>query len=209
MQRGPAQPLNDNHTPAESVSSRYIITLVAQVFRLLLSLATAVIVPRALGPAVYGNYTFLLSTSAAIRGVLDSGTQQAFFTFSAQERTSGPLTRLYALVLGAQIAVVAAIIGIAAAAGKTEWLWHGQHLDQIVLVTAVDWLLFLAISFQQLGDSKGLTAYLQLSGARLRRWRSLSWWCCGLPEYSTSIPSFASILLPPGSPARCKRTGCW
>jgi O-antigen/teichoic acid export membrane protein len=167
VQREPAQPLNHKHTPAESVSSRYIVTLGAQVFRLLLSFATATIVPRTLGPAIYGNYTFLLSTSAAIRGVLDAGAQQAFFTFSAQERASGPLTRLYALVLGAQIAVVAAIIGVAAATGRTEWLWHGQRLDQIVLVTALDWLLFLAMSFQQLGDSKGLTAYLQLSGAAI------------------------------------------
>ena len=167
MQLGPAQPLNYKHTPAESVSSRYIVTLGAQVFRLLLSFATAAIVPRALGPTIYGNYTFLLSTSAAIRGVLDTGVQQAFFTFSSQERASGPLTRLYALVLGAQFAVVAVFIGVAAAAGKTEWLWHAQHLDQIVLVTALDWLLFLATSFQQLGDSKGLTAYLQLSGAAI------------------------------------------
>jgi O-antigen/teichoic acid export membrane protein len=167
VQREPAQALNDKHTPVESVSSRYIVTLGAQVFRLLLSFATATIVPRALGPAIYGNYTFLLSTSAAIRGVLDAGAQQAFFTFSAQERASGPLTRLYALVLGAQIAIVAAVIGVAAATGSTEWLWHGQRLDQIVLVTALDWLLFLAMSFQQLGDSKGLTAYLQLSGAAI------------------------------------------
>jgi O-antigen/teichoic acid export membrane protein len=34
-------------------------------------------------------------------------------------------------------------------------------------VTALDWLLFLATSLQQLGDSKGLTAYLQLSGAAI------------------------------------------
>ena len=161
----PTQPLSPQHTPAESVSSRYIVTLGAQVFRLLLSLATAAIVPRALGPAVYGNYSFILSTSAAMRGVLDTGAQQAFFTFSSQERASGPLTRLYALVLGAQLAVVVTVIGVAAATGTTGWLWHEQRLDQIVLVTAVDWLMFLAISLQQLGDSKGLTAYLQLSGA--------------------------------------------
>jgi O-antigen/teichoic acid export membrane protein len=157
--------LNDEHAPAESVRSRYAVTLSAQIFRLLLSLVTAGIVPRALGPAVYGNYNFLLSTSAALRGFLDNGAQQAFFTFSSQERSSGPLTRLYARVLGLQFAIVFIIIAAAAAAGKLDWLWRAQRLDQIVLVTLLDWALFLVLSLQQLGDSKGLTAYLQLTGA--------------------------------------------
>jgi O-antigen/teichoic acid export membrane protein len=152
-------------TQSESVRSRYAITLGAQIFRLLLSLISATIVPRALGPAVYGNYSFLLSTSSTLRGVLDTGTQQAFFTFSSQEHASGSLTRLYALVLCVQFSIVFAFIGLAGATGRTEWLWHAQRLDQIFLVTILDWLLFLALSLQQLGDSKGLTAYQQLMGA--------------------------------------------
>jgi O-antigen/teichoic acid export membrane protein len=156
-----------DHDPdkTESVHSRYAVTLGAQVFRLLLSLISATIVPRALGPATYGNFSFLLATSSTLRGVLDTGTQQAFFTFSSQEHTSGSLTRLYALVLAVQFSIVVAFIGLAGATGRTEWLWHAQRLDQIFLVTTLDWLLFLALSLQQLGDSKGLTAYQQLIGA--------------------------------------------
>jgi O-antigen/teichoic acid export membrane protein len=157
--------MDGNELKSESVRSRYAVTLSAQVFRLLLSLISATIVPRALGPAIYGNYSFLLSTSSTLRGILDTGTQQAFFTFSSQERASGPLTKLYALVLCVQFSIVIVFVGLAGAAGKTEWLWHAQRLDQIVLVTALDWLLFLALSLQQLGDSKGLTAYQQLIGA--------------------------------------------
>jgi O-antigen/teichoic acid export membrane protein len=147
------------------VSSRYTVTLAAQVLRLLVSLITAAIVPRTLGPAIYGNYSFLLSTSSTIRGLLDNGAQQAFFTFSSQERSSGSLTKLYALVLGGQFGIVLALIGVAALTGKTNWIWHGQRLDQIVLVTVLDWGLFLALSLQQLGDSKALTVYPQLTGA--------------------------------------------
>lgn len=157
--------MNDAHPPAESVSSRYAVTLGAQVFRLLVSLVTAAIVPRTLGPAIYGNYSFLLSTSAALRGCLDNGTQQAFFTFSSQERASGPLTRLYALALGVQFAVVLLLIAAAALTGRIDWLWRAQHLDQIVLVTVLDWALFIALSLQQLGDTKGLTAFAQMTGA--------------------------------------------
>lgn len=165
MVREPAEIAEGDDFRSESVSSRYAVTLSAQVFRLMLSLISATIVPRTLGPAVYGNYSFLLSTSSTLRGVLDTGTQQAFFTFSSQERASGPLTRLYALVLCIQFSIVVAIIGVAGATGKTGWLWHAQRLDQIALVTTLDWLLFLALSLQQLGDSKGLTAYQQLIGA--------------------------------------------
>jgi O-antigen/teichoic acid export membrane protein len=132
---------------------------------MLLSLITAAIVPRTLGPAMYGNYSFLLSTSAAMRGLLDNGTQQAFFTFSSQVRASGSLTRLYALVLCGQFAIVLTIIGLTAVTGQINWLWRGQHLDQILLVTVVDWALFLALSLQQLGDSKGRTVYAQLAAA--------------------------------------------
>jgi O-antigen/teichoic acid export membrane protein len=132
---------------------------------MLLAVVTASIVPRALGPATYGNYNFLLSTSAAIRGFLDNGTQQAFFTFSSQTRVSGPLTKLYALALSGQFAITLTLIGLAAATGKIDWLWRGQRLDQIVLVTALDWTLFLALSLQQLGDTKGRTIYPQLAAA--------------------------------------------
>lgn len=157
--------MNDGHCRAESVRSRYAVTLGAQVFRLLVSLVTAAIVPRTLGPAIYGSYSFLLSTSAAIRGVLDNGAQQAFFTFSSQERLSGPLTKLYALVLGGQFLLVLALIMAAYVTGRTDWLWHGQQIDQILLVTTLDWVLFVALSLQQLGDTKALTAYPQLTGA--------------------------------------------
>ena len=157
--------MNDKARISESVRSRYTVTLTAQIFRMLLSLITAAIVPRTLGPAMYGNYSFLLSTSTALRGFLDNGTQQAFFTFSSQQRTSGPLTKLYALTLGAQFALVLALIGSTALAGNTDWLWRGQRLDQILLVTLLDWALFLALSLQQLGDSKALTALPQLTGA--------------------------------------------
>lgn len=157
--------MNDIAGPVESVRSRYAVTLGAQVLKLLVSLVAAAIVPRTLGPAIYGNYNFLLSTSAAVRGVLDNGAQQAFFTFSSQERSSGPLTKLYALVLGGQFALVLALIALAALTGKTDWIWHEQRLDQIVLVTVLDWAMFLALSLQQLGDTKARTVYGQLTGA--------------------------------------------
>jgi len=142
-----------------------LATLAAQAFRLVAAAVVAVLVPRALGPAVYGTYTFLLQTAATLRATVDVSTQQAFFTFSSQERASGSLTRLYALALLLQFVVVMLFVAVAVGAGRYEWLWPGQHPDQIFYVTLVDWALFLVLSLQQLGDSKGLTVYPQFIGA--------------------------------------------
>jgi O-antigen/teichoic acid export membrane protein len=157
--------LNGAYPTPDSVSSRYAVTLGAQLLRLLLSLISAVIVPRTLGPGMYGNYSFLLSTASTLRGFFDPSAQQTFFTFSSRERTSGSLSKLYALVLAGQLVIVFALISAAVVGEKTAWLWPGQQVDQIYWVTLLDWTVFLALSLQQLGDSKGLTVYAQLIGA--------------------------------------------
>ena len=147
---------------AEPVHRRYFVTLAGQGVQLALSLLTATIVPRALGPAVFGNYNFLLVTSQAFRNVLEPSADQAFFTFSAQEQRSGPLTRLYALLLAGQFVLVLAIVGIMAWAGVSGWIWPQQRLDQILWVIAADWAAYLTISLRQLGDTKGVTSRPQM-----------------------------------------------
>jgi O-antigen/teichoic acid export membrane protein len=148
------------HVP-EKVAHRYAATLVAQLAQMVFATGTAAIVPRALGPASYGNYYFLLNTAAAIRG-LEPSTQQAFFTFSAQDEKSGPLTRLYGLTLVVQVGLVCGVIALSAWTGVMHWIWPGQRLVDVAWVTLLDWILFLALTLRQIGDSKGLTVRPQM-----------------------------------------------
>lgn len=126
---------------------------------------TATFVPRILGPSIYGNYNFLLNTSQTIRNLLEPSVQQAFFTFSSQDRQSGPLTKLYGLFLLAQFGLTLGLIALSALLGFVYWLFPGQALDQILWVIALDWVLFVALNLRQLGDSKGLTVRPQTIGA--------------------------------------------
>ena len=146
---------------AESISHRYGATLVTQGFQLVTSIFTAGIVPRALGPAVYGNYNFLLTTAGTIHSFLEPSAQQAFFTFSSQDQRSGPMTKLYAVTLFVQLGLIFGIIGLAVATGFITWLWPGQKLDQIILITVLEWMIFVTLTLRQLGDSKGLTIRAQ------------------------------------------------
>src|SRR3954469_9292972 len=123
--------------PRESIRQRYAATLVAQFVQLAASVAGAGIVPRALGAAAYGDYNFLLNMAGAIRGFTEPSVQQAFFTFSAQEKHTGALTRLYALWVLLQLAIILALIAIAAATGWTGRVWPGQRTNRILLITLV------------------------------------------------------------------------
>src|SRR6185295_5097325 len=152
-------------TPRESIGQRYAATLAAQVVQLAASVAGAGIVPRALGAAAFGNYNFLLNMAGTVRGFTEPSVQQAFFTFSAQEERSGGLTRLYALWVILQLAVILLLIVTAAATGLAGRIWPGQRTNDILLITLVDWAGFLVISLKQLGDAKGLTVRPQLIGA--------------------------------------------
>ncbi|HSC14552.1 MAG TPA: hypothetical protein VLI71_05505 [Gammaproteobacteria bacterium] len=189
----------DEHARPDRVGARYLATLAAQAVRLAAAAVVAVIVPRALGPALYGTYSFLLQTAATLRACVDVGSQQAFFTFSSQERASGPLTRLYALALALQFALVMLFVAGAVAADRYEWLWPGQTPSHIFWVTLVDWALFLVLSLQQLGDSKGLTIYPQLVGAAASALALIAllvlWWTGTLGFYSFVWLNLASAVL--------------
>ncbi|MFN8413203.1 MAG: oligosaccharide flippase family protein [Anaerolineales bacterium] len=146
----------------ESIKHRYAITLFTQFVQLAASIATAGVVPRALGPAAFGNYNFLLTTAATIRSFLDPSTSQAFFTFSSQEKRSGSLTKLYVIILMVQLIIIFSLVGALAWFGDTHLIWPGQSVDQIIWVTIFEWSLFVTASLRQLGDSKGLTVRSQI-----------------------------------------------
>ena len=147
---------------SESVQARYAVTLLTQVVQIALSVVTAGIVPKALGPSAYGSYNFILGMAATLRNLLDPSAQHAFFTFSSQDEKSGPLTRLYSTVLLIQFALTLGLIGLSVWMGIVAWLWPDQRLDQILLITILDWVTFLALTLRQLGDSKGQTIRPQL-----------------------------------------------
>lgn len=147
--------------PVESLRRRYAATLFTQFIQFAATIVVSGVVPRALGPAGFGNYNFLLNTASTIRSFLDPSANQAFFTFSSQEKQSGALTKTYALLLLLQIIIVFALIGVLAFLQSTDLIWPHQALDQILWVTVLEWCLFVTASLRQLGDSKGLTVRAQ------------------------------------------------
>jgi O-antigen/teichoic acid export membrane protein len=145
----------------EPIAHRYLATLLSQGVQLAASAAAAAVVPRQLGPAAFGSYSFLLTMAGTLRGFTEPSAQQAFFTFSSQDRRSGALTKLYGAWALAQLVLLLAIVALASVFGITPWIWPGQRVGSIVLVTILDWTLFVSLTLRQLSDSKGLTVRSQ------------------------------------------------
>ena len=64
---------------------RFLITLLANLIRGLVTLGLGIFLARTFGAADYGRAVFLIATFLALKQLLDLGTSSAFFTYLSQQ----------------------------------------------------------------------------------------------------------------------------
>ncbi|MBI5245403.1 MAG: oligosaccharide flippase family protein [Elusimicrobia bacterium] len=125
----PAPPLR------HQVKVRFSAALLGTGLRLLVSLATGILVAKGLGPSRYGTMNFLLSIFAAMVPMLDMGSAAAFYTFISRRKRSRGFYGVYAGWLAAQVLILALISGFL----PRSWLaslWLGQPQGLVFLALA-------------------------------------------------------------------------
>ncbi|MDR1856182.1 MAG: lipopolysaccharide biosynthesis protein [Desulfovibrio sp.] len=97
--------------PSDTLARRYIFKLVANMASVPVYLAMEAILPRALGPAMYGNYSFATSIFQQLSGFLDMGTSTCFYNALSRRQQETELVGFYTGVgwLVAIITLVAAL----------------------------------------------------------------------------------------------------
>jgi O-antigen/teichoic acid export membrane protein len=123
-----------------SVSKRYLFTIITSLFRALLGFSTGMLLARFLGPKDYGNMSFLLGTFLAIRQLLDMGTAQAFFTFMSQRLRSKFFVLSYFAWLALQFFIVIFFVGLFFPANWVQTIWHGEQRFLIIMAFAAAFL---------------------------------------------------------------------
>lgn len=146
----------------DSPLKRYLFTLFSNLTIFVASFVTAGIVPRALGPKLYGDFGFLSRISTSFRRVLDMEASTAFFTRASKEEESGALVKAYASWLLIQLFAVLTIISLAFFLGLGNLFWPGQQFKFVLWIAAFDWVFFLAATLKSLADAKGFTVKAQL-----------------------------------------------
>lgn len=95
------------------LARRYFFKLLANVVAVPVYLVMEAILPRALGPQVYGNYNFAINLFQQLAGFLDMGTSTCFYNALSRRQHETPLLSFYlriVLLVFAALCVAALIL---------------------------------------------------------------------------------------------------
>lgn len=118
---------------------------------------TALLAPKALGPAAYGDFSFCLSFFQRWLGFLDFGASSALFTRLSQRPEDGRLPaffwRYFALLGGITLLVIPAVFGLS----LNSVIFPDQVLENVLLGMGVAVFLRALLVVQGMVDAHGLT----------------------------------------------------
>ncbi len=124
------------------VKSRFAVSLVTSILRGVLSFVTVLILARNFGPALYGDFAFLMGSFVAVKSLLNLGTSTAFYTFISQKPRGLAFMGAYGVWQLAQFFLAIIIIGVVLPDSWVDALWVGQK-KRLVLIS------FAAVFVQQ------------------------------------------------------------
>ena len=87
-------------SPQPSLAKRYMGKLVANIATVPVYLVMEAVLPRALGPQVYGNFNFATSVFTQFANFLDMGTSTCFYNALSRRQHEMPLVAFYARMSG-------------------------------------------------------------------------------------------------------------
>lgn len=146
-----------------SIRTRFLVSVLSNGTRALVSFASGLLVARGLNPAGYGDLAFLLGSFVSIRSLLDMGAANAFYTFLSQRPHGRKTHFLYAGWLGAQFLVTFACVAVVFPDAMTSRIWLGHSREMILLAFLASFLQQQAwLMVTQIGEAKRKTARVQL-----------------------------------------------
>lgn len=148
-----------------SIRKRFFFSAGANAGRALISLAVGMLVARGLGPADYGNLSYLLGSFWAIRALLDLGSSSAFYTFIAQRGRSYHYYAAYFAWLAFQFLFSLALVALILPAELIAQFWLGLERELILLALLATFLQNQVwLTVVQMHESVRQTIRIQMAG---------------------------------------------
>ena len=145
-------------TNKDSLGKHYLYKLSTSLISLPIQLIIQSLVPRSLGPVLYGQFTFLSNSFAQIISFLDSGVSYAYYTKLSGDLNNIGLIRFFVrLILFLTLIVVLVTTGILLL-NLDVYIWPDQKV--IFIYMALFWALlnFYSATINKTIDAFGLTS---------------------------------------------------
>lgn len=144
-----------------SLLSRCLSKLTNNFIGLICGLVTAIIVPKSLGPAHYGDFSFIRDGFESLINTIDLNTSSAHFMYSSRHEESKSINQFYfyfCLLVGIALIIIVSLFFLT---GNTHYMWPGQKILFVYAGAMLGFLIYLTTNLTKLSDSKGLTVAVE------------------------------------------------
>lgn len=155
-------------TAEDSLKKRYFYKLFTNLISFVITLITATIIPRTLGPTAYGNFNFLSTFFSQVVGFFDAGTSVAFYTKLSQRTQDVGLTRFYWGVTALISFGTILLVSLTFLFDLQAWLWPNQTSRYIWMAVIWGLLTWYSQIINKILDAYGLTVRSEISRIQQR-----------------------------------------
>ena len=149
-------------TKNDSIKKRYLYRLFTNIISIPLGIVTQTIVARSLGPALYGDFSFLTNTFSRVISFIETGTSTYFFTKLSQTPEDKKLVRFYWHLMSIVASVVCLIVVFSELFNFKQLIWPNQMYIYVVMAFIYSILIYIFQMFNKMLDANGLTAQGEL-----------------------------------------------
>jgi len=146
-----------------SLKKRYSIKLLANILSGIISAVIVAIVPKALGPIVYGQFVFLQNFFIQAIGFLDMGSSIAFFTKLSARQDKKELITFYFLFTLVVLVLISLFVFGLEYFGKTQYVLPDIPNEYIFMGLFFGFLTWFTQIFIKISDAYALTVSVELT----------------------------------------------
>ena len=136
---------------------RYLSKLLANIISIVINILITMLIPRALGPAAFGNFEFLTNYFTRIINLLNMRTIIAFYTKLSQRPREFGLVSFYLTLSGLMAGILFLFVAVSNLLNIYTYLWPDQDLLYIYLGALWGALTIFFQVINKMADAYGLT----------------------------------------------------
>ena len=145
-----------------SLKKRYSIKLLTNIISAIIGAVLIAIVPKALGPIVYGQFIYLQDFFMKVIGFLDMGSSIAFFTKLSANQKRKELMSFYFLYASVLLVLITLFIGFIFYFDYTSIFFPDIPKEYIFMGLFYGFFLWLTQIFIKISDAYALTVSVEL-----------------------------------------------